>query len=171
MLSKISLLVFFCLIVSACGFKPLYGTKGSENITTDFLDIRIAPIKGRVGQMLSNELKYLLNPMHEPYKPKYRLIIDIVQSIRSLAVKKTALATRSNLKLTSQYRLIDTSSLKSLNSGSNAITVSFNIYTSNYATLSAEKDAKKRAVKELAQDIRLQIGAFFMAQNHLNLAQ
>jgi LPS-assembly lipoprotein len=109
--------------------------------------------------------------MHEPYKPKYRLIIDIVQSIRSLAVKKTALATRSNLKLRSQYRLIDTSSLKLLSSGSNEITVSFNIYSSNYATLTAEKDAKKRAVKELAQDIRLQIGAFFMTQSHLNLVQ
>jgi LPS-assembly lipoprotein len=171
LLSKISLLVFFCLIVSACGFKPLYGTKGSENITADFFDIRVAPIKGRIGQMLSNELKYLLNPLHEPYKPKNRLIIDTVQSIRSLAVKKTALATRSNLKLRSQYRLIDTSSLKLLSSGSNEITVSFNIYSSNYATLTAEKDAKKRAVKELAQDIRLQLGAFFTANNHLNLVK
>jgi len=170
-LSKISLLVFFCLIVSACGFKPLYGTKGSENITADFFNIRVAPIKGRVGQMLSNELKYLLNPLHEPYKPKSRLIIDTVQSIRSLAVKKTALATRSNLKLRSRYRLIDTSSLKLLSSGSNEITVSFNIYSSNYATLTAEKDAKKRAVKELAQDIRLQLGAFFTANNHLNLVK
>lgn len=171
MLSKTSLPIFFCLILSSCGFKPLYGIIGSENITANFSDIQVVPAKGRVGQLLSNELKYLLHPLQKSYKPKYRLVIDIAQSIRSLAVKKTALATRSNLKLTCQYSLIDTSNLKVLNSNSNSITVSYNIYSSNYANLSAEKDAKKRAVKELAQDIRLQIGAYFKAQNQLNIVQ
>lgn len=171
MLSKTSLLAVFCLTVSACGFQPLYGSKGSENIIADFSDIQIAPIKDRIGQMLSNELKHLLNPLREPVKPKYRLITTLSQSTQSLAVKKTALATRANLTVRSSHQLVNTYTREVLSSGINSITVSYNIYSSHYATLSAEKDAKKRAVKELAQDIRLQTGAFFKAQNQQPVVQ
>ena len=171
MLSKASFIAVFCLAISACGFQPLYSSKGSENIIADFSDIQIAPIKDRIGQMLSNELKHLLNPLREPVNPKYRLIAILSESTYSLAVKKTALATRANLTVSSTHKLVDTQSRVTITSGTNSITVSYNIYSSHYATLSAEKDAKKRAVKELAQDIRLQMGAFFKAQNQQPFVQ
>ena len=167
MLSNNSLLIVFCLILSACGFQPLYGSKGAENIISDFSNIQISPTNGRTGQMLSNELRHLLNPLREPIKAEYRLITDITVSIQSLAVKKTALATRSNLTIKSVYSLIDTTNQKVLNNGNNNITVSYNIFSSQYATIAAEKNAIKRAIKELAQDIRLEVGAFFKNQNQL----
>jgi LPS-assembly lipoprotein len=166
---KLSLLVFFHSLLSACGFQPLYGTKGSENILYEFSNIHITPTSDRIGQLLSNELKYLLNPLNKPVIEKYRLITTITSATRSLAVKKTALATRSNLTVTSSYKLIDISTQKLLYNSSNTILVSYNIFTSQYATLSAEKDAKSRAVKELAQDIRIQIGAYFNTIRKLNI--
>ena len=171
MLLKFLLIAVFYLAVSACGFEPLYGSKYSENIIADFSAIRVAPIKDRIGQLLSNELKHLLNPLHTPVNPKYRLVTTLTQSTRSLAVKKTALATRANLLISSSHQLVDTQSQQVLTSALNSITVSYNIYSSHYATTSAEKDAIKRATKELAQDIRLQIGVFFKAYNKRSIVQ
>jgi LPS-assembly lipoprotein len=169
--SKVILLLIFCIIASACGFQPLYSTGGSENIIADFSRIRVASTKDRIGQLLSNELKHLLNPLYTPTNPKYRLVTTLSVSVRPLAIKKTALATRSNLTVSSSHQLIETTGRKILSTGSNTITVSYNIYSAHYATLSAEKDAKKRAIKNLAQEIRLQLGAFFKAQNKLNIFQ
>ena len=171
MLFKSPLIAVFCLTVSACGFQPLYGSKGSANIVANFSDIHIAPIKDRIGQLLSNELKHLLNPLRTPINPKYHLVTKLTQSSRSLAVKKTALATRANLLITSSYRLVDTKSQQTLTSAKNSITVSYNIYSSQYATISAEKEATKRAAKELAHDIRLQIGVFFKSHNKQSVVQ
>ena len=171
MLSKSPLIAVFCIAVSACGFQPLYGSKGSSNIVADLSDVRVAPIKNRIGQLLSNELKHLLNPLRTPINPKYDLITTLTQSTRSLAVKKTALATRANLLINSSHHLVDIQSQQVLTSATNSITVSYNIYSSQYATLSAEKDATKRATKELAQDIRLQIGIFFKNHNKQSVVQ
>ena len=157
--------------MSACGFQPLYGSKGSANIVTDFSDVRVEPIKDRIGQLLSNELKHLLNPLRTPINPKYSLITTLTQSTRSLAVKKTALATRANLLIVSSHRLVDIQSQQILTSAKNSITVSYNIYSSQYATISAEKEATKRAAKELAHDIRLQIGVFFKNHNKQSVVQ
>jgi len=171
LLFKSPLIAVFCITVSACGFQPLYGSKGSSNIVADLSDVRVAPIKNRVGQLLSNELKHLLNPLRTSISPKYYLVIKLTQTTRSLAVKKTALATRANLLIISSYRLIDTKSQQILTKAKNSITVSYNIYSSQYATISAEKEATKRATKELAHDIRLQIGVFFKNHNKQSVLQ
>ncbi len=149
-----------CLL-AACGFQPLYGSKGTTNVIADFSLIDVAQGKDRNGQLLTNELKHLLNPLKEPVRPKYRLVVQLTQSTRSLAIKKTALATRANLNAVVKYNLILNQTGELLTSGSNNIAVSYNIYSAEYATIAAEKDAANRAIKELAQDIRLQLGAYF----------
>lgn len=151
-------------VVSGCGFQPLYGSRGAENIIGEFSSIRVAPGKDRIGQLLSNELKHLLNPLREPINPKYRLRVKLTEGTTSLAVKKTALATRANLNVNSSYDLVARETGIVVNNGNHQITVSYNIYSSEYATLAAEKDVRKRAVKELAQEIRLQLGAHFKRQ-------
>ncbi len=164
LLSKPLILLITCFVLTACGFQPLYGSKGSEDIISDFSDIQVAPSKDRIGQLLTNELRHLLNPQRNPLKPKYRLTTTLNDTSYSLAVKKTASATRTNLNVQSNYQLYSTINGSVLNSGSNSIIVSYNIYSSDYATLAAEKDAQNRAVKELAQEIRLQLGAYFKSQ-------
>ncbi|NQW01512.1 MAG: hypothetical protein HQ483_17550 [Rhodospirillales bacterium] len=153
--------IFICGVVAGCGFQPLYGTKLDNRIISDFSEIQVSPGKDRIGQLFTNELKYLLNPLRELHRPKYRLTSVIDETTTSLAVKKTALATRANLIATVDYDLYVTETGLRLTSGSNKITVGYNIFSAGYANIAAEKDARSRAVKELAQDLRLQLGAFF----------
>lgn len=161
MLFRHTILVIGVLSLAACGFQPLYGLNGSSNVIAEFSSIQVAPSKDRIGQLLTNELRHLLNPHKQPSGHKFRLTTNITESTSSLAVKKTALATRANLNATVSHQLILTATGRSVTSGQNSIAVSYNIYSAEYATVAAEKDARNRALKELAQDIRLQLGAFF----------
>ena len=85
----------------------------------------------------------------------------ITESVATLGVRKTAFATRANLTVKAQYRLVSLAGGETLVSGDNSITVSYNILDSEYATQAAEKDARARAVRELSEEIRTRLGVYF----------
>lgn len=152
------------LAVAACGFRPLYGTRGGGSTPDQFAQIRIEPIKDRVGQQLHNHLLTALNPDGRPVRPRYTMRTNIFESTTSLAVRKSAFATRANLQVRANYAVTDVATGKNIFDGESAITVSYNILDSEYATLAAEKDARARAVRELAEDMRIRLGIFFSSQ-------
>ncbi len=149
-----------CLALGACGFQPLYGTQSDTQVIADFSRIQVAPMKDRIGQQLHNELERLLHPNGAAAKYSYRLNATLKEATSSLAVKKSAFATRGNLTMSTNYSLLKSATGNSLISASNAITVSYNIFSSEFETLMAEKDARKRAIRELAQEIRIRLGVY-----------
>ncbi len=156
-------LCLVCLpaMVGACGFQPLYSVSGTGSVFSDFSSVQVAPAKDRIGQLLSNELRQLLNVSSGVPRPQYRLVTTVRESTSSLAVKKSALATRAILTAQVSYNLVSLRTHRTVTSGNNDIAVGYNIYSAEYATIAAEKDARNRAIKELAQDIRLQLGTYF----------
>jgi len=160
-LFKFTCLVFALLVLGGCGFQPLYGKSSAATAASKFSEIKIKPIKDRIGQQLHNHLLTALNPKGAPGNPLYLLEVLVSETKSSLAVRKSAFATRANLKVTTSFRLIPTKKGEEDFSGTSAITVSYNILDSDFATLSAEKDARKRAVREIAEDIRIQLSAHF----------
>ncbi len=150
----------FCLILGGCGFQPLYGTKSAGQVIDNFSRVQIAPIADRIGQQLHNELGRLLHPKGPARKYSYRLKATLTKSTSSLAVKKSAFATRANLTVTASYSLVPLNGGTVLISESNTITVSYNIFSAEFETLMAEKNARKRAVQELAQEIRIRLGVY-----------
>jgi len=159
-LFKSTCLVFALLVLSGCGFQPLYGKSSDANTISKISEIKINPIKDRLGQQLHNYLLTALNPRGAPGNPLYLLEVLLTESKASLAVRKSAFATRANLQVTASFRLIPTKKGRPVFSGNSAITVSYNILNSDFATLSAEKDARNRAVREIAEDIRIQLAAY-----------
>ncbi len=151
----------FVAVLGACGFQPLYGSRTYGNAPAEFAKIRIEPIKDRIGQMLHNHLLTALNQKGRPARPQYVMKTRVSESAASLAVRKSAFATRANLKVTANFNLIGAADRKPLFSGESTITVSYNILDSDFATLSAEKDARARAVREISEDIRARLGIYF----------
>lgn len=147
--------------LGGCGFQPFYGNSFGANAPNEFAAIKVKPIPDRVGQQLHNHLLSLLNPGGKPLKPRYTLAATMSESIASLGVRKSAFATRANLTLSVSFQLSPVSGGESLLSESEAIIVSYNILESDFATLMAEKDARARAVRELAQAIRTRLAAHF----------
>lgn len=148
-------------VLAGCGFQPLYGKPGGNGVVREFAYVAVAPIRERTGQQLRSELVQKLRLAGRAPFVKYRLTVRLKESTRSLAVRKSAFATRANLTLRADYRLEAAEDGATLLEQQQQATVSYNILSSEFASLMAERDARKRAVKSLSEDIRVQLGVFF----------
>ncbi len=144
-----------CLLLAACGFQPLYGDADEQLAPTeDLLElVDVPPIADRTGQLLRIELTNRLTPTRPAPQPVYTLPIRLTESRANLAVRKDASATRANLTITATYELQRISDGVSLTSGSVRSVNSYDIVTSDYATLVAEQDARRRGAKDIADGI------------------
>ena len=155
-------LVLCALLVSGCGFRPLFDGGRDSDAAAELATVHIEPINDRIGQQLHNHLLDLLNPSGRPAKPRYFLYVMLKGSIQGRAIAKSELSTRSNYNLSATFTLVEAGSDKVIVKGSKAVVSSYNVLTSNFATLMAEKDAKARAVREISQYIRAMLSVFFV---------
>ena len=155
------------LAVSACGFRPLYGTHGSSpGARRIFASIYVPPIEGeRVGYQLRNSLIDVLEASQSPSGAIYRLEIHLTESRQGVAVTPTASITRYNYTLDANYKLIDARTGKPVTTGTQSTLSAYNVMpsssTSSYSTLMASQDAQHRAAEDIAYRIRLDLGVFF----------
>ena len=157
----ILLAILLAASVGGCGFRPLYGNHTTGSSRDDFLQIEIATIVDREGQLLRNELIRRLYAGGNRQVPVYRLETTLSELKTGLAVQKNAFATRSNLALVASFRLRDIVTGMVAYSSASKVTVSYNILDSEFATLLAEKNARERGVRELSEDMRVRLDVYF----------
>ncbi len=149
------------VLLTGCGFKPIYGSAGETNIGAELATVEIALIKDRIGQQLRNHLLDSINPGGTPTNPNYRLVVRLTELKQELAVKKSEISTRANLSFSARFELQGLKTqLGTSFSGVSQIVTSYNILSSDFGTLAAEQDARSRAVRELSADITNRIAAF-----------
>ena len=150
---------FTAILSGGCGFRPLYKAGGGSDPTA-LASVEIAKIQDREGQHLRNLLMAGLSPRGPAARADYRLKVTLTENKTELAIRKDETATRANLTIYARFELV---ALRDPSLGAfrgNALsTNSYNILTSDFATLSAENDARKRALRTLAEEIRLRIAA------------
>ena len=149
----------FFFITTSCGYQPIY----SKNINTndDLLSISVSNIKDRSGQILRNFLTNQLNPENKRIITKYRLTVEIYESRTDLGYRRDMSATRSDLKNTAKYNLLDVKKGKVIiENEANAIS-SFDIVDSVYATNIAEKDARKKNLQVISDNIITNLVVYF----------
>ena len=161
LLFKTTSMFIVLVLIQACGFRPLYGDGTPGSATPEFALIKVLPIPDRVGQQLRNHLLTAFNPKKRTGRSQFILKTNVNESITSLAVKKSAFATRANLTISANFQLSNSAGSQNIFSSKRSITVSYNILDSEFATLMAEKNARQRAVRELSADIRTQLGVYF----------
>ena len=99
------------LTLTGCGFRPLYAppqedTSGRGVYAFDiFKKVSIDTIPNREGQYLRNQLIQLLHPSGRSGEVQYVLKIYLNGSTEGLAVQKSAIATRANLRLSGAFAL------------------------------------------------------------------
>jgi LPS-assembly lipoprotein len=141
--------------VAGCGFRPLHGT-GGGGARDQLATVRITQIPDRVGQKLHNLLLDWLTPEGPPATPHYVLSVSLREARQNLAIRKDETATRANLTLTAAFSLRRLG-LDEKYVGTAVSTNSYNILQSDFATLSAENDARDRALRVLAEEIRTRV--------------
>jgi len=151
--------------LQACGFQPLYGSRGAVQVPAELASIGVGPIPDRVGQRLRNLLLDQLTPRGRPQRPRYLLKVTLEESIERLAVRKSAFATRANIRLGGIYVLRDAATGRQLTSGTTLSVSSYDILNSEMAALSAEENARQRGVRELSHAIRTRLALYFSRQD------
>lgn len=147
------------MAVQACGFQPLYGDRPGATAVQNLAAIDIALISDRTGQLLRNELLDRMNPKALNVAPQYSLTVDLSESKQNLAVRRDDTATLANLVMSANYTLTATTGDELL-TGTVQSFNSYNISSSDFATIAAEADARARAARDLAEGITIRIGVF-----------
>lgn len=150
--------------LSACGFKPVYGTAGTAAGTAsagELASVAVEPIPERSGQILRNLLIDRLYGKGRPVDPTWRLRVGLATAAEDLGIRRDATATRARLRLTANYELVDARSNQVVYRSFSRAIVSYNILEAQYGTLVAEQDAFERGLNELAEDIRTRLALYF----------
>lgn len=150
------------LPLAACGFSPLYAeSEDTLSVSAEMATVRIEPLRDRAGQQMHNFLRDRLNPNGQPVSPSYQLSLQITESLSELGVERDETATRANLKLTTDFLLRDAGSGAALLRGRSSSTTSYDILDDPFATTISERDARERALREVADDIQTRLAVYF----------
>ena len=168
LLSKSSLCFLIVFLLNGCGFSSIYSTKNHIELPSQFSTVKINQIPDRIGQMVRNELLDLLTPHGPPVSPHYTLQVAIDESKNAFAIQKNAFATRADIRLIGKYQLISFEGSRQLTSGTIYIVSSYDIVSSDFATLASEKNARERVVTQLSEDIRTRLAVYFVRQAKLS---
>ena len=149
-------LIFSLLSIAACGFKPIYATpEGASAPINKQIVIGSITAPEEVHLFISDALRERI-VLREGEKPKYSLSVGATENAQRLAVQIDATVTRYNYRLNGRYFLRDLETQKVIKGRARAIT-SYNIVNSQYSTLFAERTAREKAARLLAEDIERDI--------------
>lgn len=153
------------LLLSGCGFRPLYGDSalaGQAGPEGYFRHVEIAPIKEREGQMLRNNLIDDMYSHGRPAYPEYELQVTRLAERRTgLGIRKDAVATRAQMSVTAQFSMVHLPTGKTLFSRSAQSINSYNILDSQFTTQVTQADARDRALRDLSHQITRDVALYF----------
>ncbi len=168
------LLCLLAIVLSGCGFEPLYvkrdttsswyfGGETDTSITTEMSQVKVERIADRFGQQLRNNLLDLITPTGAPKNPKYRLKVKLLsRNVVQQAMRQDITATSERVTYRVGYELLEGS--ETLVKGDSVAYVSYDIMANPYSTTMAQKKTETDAAKILANDIALRLGAYFHSQ-------
>ncbi len=154
------------MFASGCGFHPLYGNSADTTATAgELATIYVEPIKTpeRLGYELRNTLIDLFDASGRPSGNDYRLQVTMTQKSEGVAVQNDAAITRYNDMLSVKYVLTDMKGAI-VTQGTETGLSAYNVVTSPYATLAAQRDADTRSAEDIAYRIRTDLAVYFARQ-------
>lgn len=151
--------VLSSLLLSSCGFQPLYAGPSSP-VAAALADVAVNPPDTRTGQLFREEFDDE-TARSTGGAPRYRLdiAIDERRFARGLRIDDTA--NRFELRLNVRYRLVNLSNGRAVTRGDEPIYVTYDVADQPYAGVAAHLDGQERAASEAAVRIRQNLSRFF----------
>lgn len=148
------------LLLTGCGFEPVYGVnrRTQSGVETELAQIDIGGLPNREGQFLRNALIDLFYRDGRPESPRYSLDFQPIQeSELDLDITKNADATRGQLRLSVNYKLVDTATRQVLLQREALSIASYNILSSEFTNRVSEQNTRENALNDLARQIEQQV--------------
>lgn len=161
-LSRRGLILWGIAGLAGCGYRPLYGQRASGgSVPSQFSRIEVGRIDGRTGSQLGNYLIDQFSARGGNHKKEYRLDIALSDSKLGLAIREDEAVTRFNYRLLGSVRLTRLDDQKIIFEDLVRTTSAYNVVQSEFATLSAERDAEERAARDMGSEISTRLAIFF----------
>ncbi|MFQ5348242.1 MAG: LPS assembly lipoprotein LptE [Rhodothalassiaceae bacterium] len=164
---RILVALLFCLLLGGCGFSPLYAPAGTgaaaagSDVPKALATVEVASARDRVGQELRNHLIAMLTPRGYPAAARYRLEFDLDEQVEGFAFRSDRAVTRERLRLHARYRLRDLATDSWVIEAETDAASSYDVVQSDFANISAQRDARSRASAMLAQRIAAHLARHF----------
>jgi LPS-assembly lipoprotein len=141
------------------GFHPLYGTAsiGGGATQEKLAAVDIAPIPGRVGQRIRNELIFQSTGGGLPLPPQYRLDVAIRETVISTLVSVNGNAGGQIYNIEASYNLVRLSDKTVVAHGKSYGRAEFDRVTSIFANVEARQDAENRAAQSVGEELRTRL--------------
>jgi LPS-assembly lipoprotein len=158
--------------LAACegGFQPLYGVSwGGSRVQERMAQVDVAPIPGRVGQRIRNELIFQNTGASEPPPPTHRLEVAIKETVISTLVRPDGSSAGETYLIEASFRIIKISDKKVVLQGNSHARAAFERYTTNtvpagstftYSNVRAREDAENRAARVIADDLKTRVATY-----------
>ena len=155
------------MLAAGCGdsgFRPLYADTslvGGADVNQKLAELEIAPIPGRVGQRLRNELIFqATGGGHEAFQPIYRLEIVVTESISATLVQIDGNSSGSVYNLNASFRLVRLADRSVALTGTSYGRIAFQRFDSVFANVRARQEAENRAAKTVGDELRSRLAAY-----------
>jgi LPS-assembly lipoprotein len=163
--ARAALAVALLFLPAACGFEPLYATRGGRSAAAELAEIKVNPIPERLGQQLRNELLERLNPRGPAARQRYALDVKLTEIRTELDLRRDATSTFAKLEVVADYRLTDLETGKVVLTGQSKFASSYNLLRQTFANISAAEDARARGAREISEDLRLRLADFMATRS------
>ena len=140
------------VLLTACGFTPMYGDTGAS---AGLSRIAVTTQDDRLGYRLREQLEDALG-WDRGAAPLYRLQTVVQQSRRPLGRLPDDTATRYELTVRGTWTLTPASGGTPL-TGAQTVTTTYAAADQPYAAIAAQQDGEDRAASELSRMIRLDL--------------
>ncbi len=154
------------MLVAGCGdssFRPMYASSaitGGPDLNEKLAQLDVAPIPGRVGQRLRNELIYQSTGGGNALQPVYRLEIVMRESITATLVQEDGNSSGSVYNLKASFRLIRIADRSVALQGESNGRAAFQRFDSVFANVRARQDAEDRAAKTVGDELKGRLAAY-----------
>lgn len=153
------------LVLPACGFTPMYATHNNTSIAADLSMLDVKAPENDLGRALKYNLLDLLSPTgNPPANALYRVELAPTLYEEDVAIERDADVTRKNAVLVVPFRLVDVETGKPVMRSVARSRTSYNRVTSEFANITASRDAQARIARDVAADIKMQLGVHFSSQ-------
>ncbi len=145
------------LVLSGCGFHPLYGAGQAAGLLAS---VSLNNIEGKDGQKLRLLLSDKFYGAQAPTTPAWTLNVAYSTIKQELGIRRDDIATRARLTLKADLTLFPVGQAEPVFTGGERSFVSYNILSDPYATLAAEENATERGLTQLADLVSNRIALY-----------
>ena len=157
--------VLACLLLTACGFTPLYEAGGSSQAMAGHLSaVEVGPIPARLGQVMRNRLLARLN---RGTTAKYHLAVTLEEKREGYGTRPDAAVTQEELTLVARFTLTAIGEEAPVISDSFRLRTSYDLVQSDFATVTQREDSAQRLALELAERIHRRLALYFSNRSSL----